>query len=120
MCLLRGRDKRFDVIQINLSFYRLEIKVSFKYSGYCCVSVLQGVILDQHFAVFSFKFGAESVVDLWTESTNTNGVLYDSGNVHFHTNFELLYGDAALPPVGKLTGEELQEFNCDSAGTSLD
>jgi hypothetical protein len=59
-------------------------------------------------------------VDLWTESTNTNGVLRDSGNAYFHTNFELLYGDGALPPGGKLTGEGLQEFNCDSAGTSFD
>jgi hypothetical protein len=68
----------------------------------------------------SFKFGAESVLDLWTESTKTNGVLHDSGNVHFNRNFELLYGDGALPPAEKLTGEGLQEFNCDSAGTSLD
>jgi hypothetical protein len=60
------------------------------------------------------------VVDLWTESTNTNGVFHDSGNAHFHTNLELPYGDGVLLPAGKLTVEVLQEFNCDSAGTSLD
>ena len=34
--------------------------------------------------------------------------------------FELSYGDGVYVPGGKLTGEALQEFNCDSAGTSLD
>jgi len=33
--------------------------------------------------------------------------------------FELLHEDGSLPPAGELT-EGLQEFNCDSAGTSLD
>ena len=83
------------------------------------VSVLQCYFVPT-FRTFSFKFGAESVLDLWTEYRNTNGVLHDGGNAHFRTNFELLYGDGALPPGGKLTGEKLQEFNCDSAGTSLD
>jgi len=70
--------------------------------------------------MLSLKFVAENVLDLWTESTKTNGVLPDSGNAYLHTNFELLYGDGALPPAEKLTGEELLKFNCDSAGTSLD
>jgi hypothetical protein len=51
------------------------------------VNVSQSVILDQNLALLLLSLGAESVLDLWTESTNTNRVLRDSGNGHFHTSF---------------------------------